>query len=767
MISGLFQVATFLLVGFTSIMRFSTTALTSLFGLAIAQAGLSPQNVAVVVNGDSWASLTIANEYSRLRQIPQSNVIVLKNLSGFDLTDADHFRSEILNPVFAELKSRGILSQIDCITYSADIPYSVSVNGDMVGKQFPQVITPTASTNGLTFLHQLVEAKDTDYLSLNISRYNRRLLPLPVGTRLNVAEQAEYAKGIGLYDAKKYPEAIAILSKLVTVKRSDANIYYNLACCYSLAKQYDEALLTLRAAVGAGWRNFGQTSSDPDLAPLAEKEEFQRILRMLKAAQIEVQPGVGFESRLSWDESGAPGATGPQYMLSTMLGVTSGRGNSVREVLDCLARAKTADFTVPKGSIYFPKNGDVRSTTREWGFAPAVNALKLLGVNAAVEDGILPKDHADVAGAMIGIADFDWSKSGSKILPGAIVEHLTSFGGIISERAGQSPCTDFIRAGATGSSGTVTEPFALQEKFPSPFMHVQYAKGFTLAESFYQSLYGPYQLLVIGDPMCRPWAKPLKITSNIAPGSVLKGTVSISPAADRKGDVARYEVTLDGKPVTDSKALTINTSNIADGNHVLGIVALEKSDTQAKTQILIPIVVNNHARKLTAATATASVEFGGRFKVDASCPGASALELMHLGRGVGKISAAKGAIEINTTQIGIGTITLQPVATIGTERVFGTPIMVKVSAPTAIAPTGAEGATVPGLCLTMPGKPSVKVLDTIDPNFLSKLTSGGNQEFTLTGYYTAPEDDLYQLQIRSNAKVRVDVNGKEILVAPP
>src|SRR6185436_3166795 len=42
-----------------------------------AHAGIGPQNVAVVVNSESWASLAIANEYVRLRSIPACNVIYL------------------------------------------------------------------------------------------------------------------------------------------------------------------------------------------------------------------------------------------------------------------------------------------------------------------------------------------------------------------------------------------------------------------------------------------------------------------------------------------------------------------------------------------------------------------------------------------------------------------------------------------------------------------------------------------------------------------
>ena len=125
-----------------------------------------------------------------------------------------------------------------------------------------------------------------------------------------------------------------------------------------------------------------------------------------------------------------------------------------------------ADATHPKGTVYFMENDDVRSTTRQWAFASAVKALEGTAVRGAIVDGSLPSKKDDVAGAMVGSAGVDWRSSGSTILPGAICEHLTSYGGIMTEGAGQTPLTEFLRYGAAGSSGTVVEPMSMQAKFP-------------------------------------------------------------------------------------------------------------------------------------------------------------------------------------------------------------------------------------------------------------------------------------------------------------
>ena len=82
----------------------------------------------------------------------------------------------------------------------------------------------------------------------------------------------------------------------------------------------------------------------------------------------------------------------------------------------------------------------------------------------------------------------------------------------MSSGASQTPLSEFLRYGAAGASGTVTEPYAIAEKFPHPMLQVHYARGCTLAEAFYQSVCGPYQLLIVGDPLCRPWANIPKVT---------------------------------------------------------------------------------------------------------------------------------------------------------------------------------------------------------------------------------------------------------------
>ena len=95
----------------------------------------------------------------------------------------------------------------------------------------------------------------------------------------------------------------------------------------------------------------------------------------------------------------------------------------------------------------------------------------------------------------------------------------------------------------------MTEPYSIAEKFPSPMIHVHYARGCDVAEAFYQSVSGPYQLLIVGDPLCRPWAEiPRVSVAGVEPGAEVRGDLTLKPAATLANDatVDHFELFIDG-----------------------------------------------------------------------------------------------------------------------------------------------------------------------------------------------------------------------------
>src|SRR5690606_3778808 len=128
------------------------------------------------------------------------------------------------------------------------------------------------------------------------------------------------------------------------------------------------------------------------------------------------------------------------------------------------------------------------------------------GADVKIVVGDLP-DGETVQGLMAGIGKYDLVARNIKVARGAFCDDLTSYGGEFSNQH-QTKLSAFLRAGASGASGTVIEPYNIQAKFPLPSLHLHYYRGCSLGEAFYQSVQGPYQILLAGDPLTQPWARP-------------------------------------------------------------------------------------------------------------------------------------------------------------------------------------------------------------------------------------------------------------------
>ena len=143
--------------------------------LPAARAGGGPENVLLVVNSADSDSLTIANHYIQLRQIPASNVMYLNWRGSPAKTDINTFRDKILMPLLGEMDTRKISAQIDYVVYSSGFPWAIDFLSDV-----PQALrndaqlqnNHEASLSGLTYLMVPVVTKDSaSYISTPPNRY--------------------------------------------------------------------------------------------------------------------------------------------------------------------------------------------------------------------------------------------------------------------------------------------------------------------------------------------------------------------------------------------------------------------------------------------------------------------------------------------------------------------------------------------------------------------------------------------------------------------
>ena len=155
---------------------------------------------------------------------------------------------------------------------------------------------------------------------------------------------------------------------------------------------------------------------------------------------------------------------------------------------------------------YFVNTADRARSARSVLFPPA-GPLRRLGVDVNVES-TQAIEHIDrlfiYETGLPRVEKLDTLKW----LPGALADHLTSYGGQLSGDSGQMSILDWIAAGATASYGTVSEPCSHVQKFPHPQVLLQhYVQGSSALEAYWKSVAWPQQGVFIGEPLAAPFAR--------------------------------------------------------------------------------------------------------------------------------------------------------------------------------------------------------------------------------------------------------------------
>ncbi len=551
----------------------ATLLVLTLLARSACHAGGGPENVFVLANPESQDSLTVANHYIALRQIPPDNVFYLPHKGSTTVVTGAAFRGNILLKTLDEIKKRGLEKQIDYIVYSCDYPWRINFTTDFPNKKFGGQSSPRGAITGLTYLAEFVKQKREQVVALNTNLYF-----------------TEPKRGI-------------------TISRE-------------------------------------------------------------------------FKSQYRWTVGGRrTGAQGLSYMVSSMLGVTEERGNSVPEILACLKKAVEADGTQPKGTVYFMKHNGPRSKPRDQYFAGAASGLRALDVAAKIEPGVFPQNKTSIVGLTCGAAYADLGKSGCRFLPGAFCDNLTSYGGIftkfrppIDPRTGkksvyQVTVADFVRYGATAASGTVFEPYSIRHKFPLPSVHVHYANGCSIGEAFYQSVQGPYQILLVGDPLCQPWAEiPTVEAEELSTPGMLKGTVAITPMVEKgfPKPIKQFELFIDGKPVGKCRPggqLSLDTTALEDGYHDLRIVATDDTPIATQGRLVKSVRVKNGLDAIGLMARQKRISLKDKWvTIDVTTTTNAAVDLMCNSQKLGSLPSGSGQIKVATSKLGTGPVRLFAVA---------------------------------------------------------------------------------------------------------
>ncbi len=240
----------------------------------------------------------------------------------------------------------------------------------------------------------------------------------------------------------------------------------------------------------------------------------------------------------------APGTSRSNF-LAVML--TSSNLSSAQQVID---RAVAGDSTFPAQGVYLAKSSDVFRNLRYSLFDNAVFNARLRG-NCPVQR--ISADPFYSLGAVLGLQT-GWGNpyviGGTSFVPGALADNLTSWGGTLFEYSGQFNILVLLDLGVAGCYGTVIEPCAYVAKFPSPQSYFYLARGFSMAECYYQSVSNPYQGLLLGEPLSAPFAMhAVGAWSSLPANALLSGTTNLSlpiSAADADHPVQQVDLFVDG-----------------------------------------------------------------------------------------------------------------------------------------------------------------------------------------------------------------------------
>jgi uncharacterized protein (TIGR03790 family) len=172
-------------------------------------------------------------------------------------------------------------------------------------------------------------------------------------------------------------------------------------------------------------------------------------------------------------------------------------------------RGVRSDSTEPYGSAYLVETNDKARNVRALEYRN-LDPTTPKHVNIQTLPDVDVHDRSDVMFYFIGAPTVP-ALTTNHFLPGAIADHLTSFGGMLTDASGQMSSLLWLDAGATGSYGNVVEPCNFLTKFPHVGVLMKhYLAGETLIEAYWKSVAMPGQGVFIGEPLAAPFRHPAR-----------------------------------------------------------------------------------------------------------------------------------------------------------------------------------------------------------------------------------------------------------------
>ena len=322
-----------------------------------------------------------------------------------------------------------------------------------------------------------VIVNDKDPLSVAIADYYVTKRKIPAANVVHIEIDSTTANSIT--DAVFEPLKTKVDTALATTKAQ--------AMLLTWTKPFAVDNMSITSAFAIGYKAIGDTCNDP----LSQAQNGNPYLKK-------------------------PTSTSPFTDLAFRPAMTL-PATKIEEAQAIIDHGVASDNTMPKGTAYLMDTTDQTRSARcvisaMYGYVNECQKfldtwdIQNSGVDASIVMANSVMGKTDVLFYVQGLASVP-DLSTNTYLPGAMADHLTSYGGQIPT-SGQMSAFEFLKAGATGSYGTVVEPCAFQEKFPNPQISIPtYFGGATLIEAYWKSVAWPAEGIFLGEPLARPFGK--------------------------------------------------------------------------------------------------------------------------------------------------------------------------------------------------------------------------------------------------------------------
>jgi hypothetical protein len=303
-----------------------------------------------------------------------------------------------------------------------------------------------------------------------------------------------------------------------------------------------------------------------------------------------------------------------------------------------------------------------------------------------------------------------------------------------------------------------------------------------LAEAFYQSILQPYQLLIVGDPLARPFAQFAEVGLE-APdaGKPWSGAVRVTPAVTpaEGASIRTVELWVDGQHVASGamhEPIPWDTRSVEDGSHELRLVAVEDSVIETRSVFRTTIDVFNGDRRIEVGQYARDVEYGAAIAVSGQARGAARVELLrgHQVLGATEVKDGRWSLVASSTDIGMGVVpvVVRAVYPDG-HAVRSEPVEITVREPARLPAAALEQPPAQGLRAVVWGKDgSVRglIVEQLTGTLFEIEKAGVDAESVkLTGYFHVEQPGTYQFAVRRDGQVSIIVHDRVLLDAniPP